>query len=141
VGASTQLMTALNGSPADDGNRLDLDLRARYRQPAHLDERARGARVAEELLAHWIDLRPVVDVRQEDRHLRHIREGRPTRGQHSTDVLERLSRLGNDVVAADEAAFGVHGDAARDEQEVSDADGIRVMADRLRLAFDSDLLA
>src|SRR5207245_10232694 len=71
-GSSTQLMTALSGSLADDGNRLDLDLRARDRQPAHLDERARGTCRTERLLTHGIDLRPVVDVGQEDRHLRHV---------------------------------------------------------------------
>jgi quercetin dioxygenase-like cupin family protein len=60
--------------------------------------------------------------------------------KNCADVRERLSRLGNDVVAADEAAFRIHWDAARDEEQVADAHRVCVVADRLRLAFDPDLL-
>src|SRR5438477_12927367 len=55
-------------SARQHGDALDLDLRARYRQLADLDQRARRPRVAEDLLTDRIDLRPVVDVGEKDRH-------------------------------------------------------------------------
>src|SRR5262245_19914632 len=47
-------------------NRFDLEQGAGHREPADLDERARRARRAEELLAHRVDQGPVVDVEQVD---------------------------------------------------------------------------
>src|SRR3954470_15926014 len=102
AGASTHVITALSSSARDNGDGLDLDLRARDREAGHLDERARRPRVAEDLLPYRIDPRAVVDVGEEDGDLRHVREGAAGRREHRADVRERLPRLGDDVVASDE---------------------------------------
>jgi len=47
---------------------LDLELRARNRERAHLDERARRPHVAEHLFPHRVDARAVADVDQVDGH-------------------------------------------------------------------------
>ena len=49
--------------------------------------------------------------------------------------------LGDDVVTADELPSRVDRHAARDEQEPARADGVRVVAERLRLPRGADLLA
>jgi hypothetical protein len=56
------------------------------------------------LLAHDVDPRAVVDVGEEHRHLDHVSEGRAARCEDGAQVREHLSRLGNDVVAADQTA-------------------------------------
>lgn len=141
AGESTQVMTALYESAVDDGNCFDLDPGARNRKPADLDERARRARVTKELLADGIDLRPVVDVSQEDGHLGDIRKGRAARFEHRRQVGERLTRLRNDVLSTDETAFRIHRDAARHEEELADPDRVGVVADRLSLPGHPNLLA
>jgi quercetin dioxygenase-like cupin family protein len=134
-------MTALYGSPAGDGNGLDLDLRAGHGEPAHLDERARRTRSAEDLLANGVDLRPVVDVGQEHRYLDDVCERRAAGGEDRAHVRECLPRLLDDVLAPDQPAVLVDGDATGNEEEIADADGIRVMADRLRLSRHSNFFA
>jgi quercetin dioxygenase-like cupin family protein len=134
-------MTALYGSLSDDGNGLDLDLRSRHREPADLDEGARRASAAEELLPHRVDLRPVVDVGQEHGHLCNVREGGAPGLEDCTDVREGLSCLRDHVISSDEPPVLVDRNAAGDEEQVTDADGVRVVADRLRLARRSNLFA
>src|SRR5438132_12241287 len=138
--SSTRVMTALYSSVADNGDGLDLDLRAGDRQPRDLDQRARGAGVTEELLPHRVDPWAVVDVRQEDRHLGDVRKGAARRSQHGPDVDKGLSSLRDDVAITHEAPLGVHRDATGDEHEVAHAHGVRVVADRLGLPRHPDLL-
>ena len=54
---------------------------------------------------------------------------------------KRLARLRGDVVAADDVALSVRRHAARDEEQVADPDGVRVVADRRAELGDADLLA
>src|SRR5919204_5246388 len=125
----------------DDGNRLDLDLRARDREPSHLDERARRTRLPEDLLPHDVDPRPVVDVGEEDGDLDHVRERRAGGSEHRAHVGEHLPGLSDDVVAADQAPVRVHRhDAGDEEQRPLDADRVGVVAQRLRLPGDAYLL-
>ena len=118
---------------------LDLDLRPRDHERRDLDERRRRPRLAEDLLPHRVDERPVVDVGQEDGHLDDVRERAPAGGEHGAHVLEHAARLRHDVVAADELAPLVDGDDARDEQEAARLDRVREVRDRLGLAGDAEL--
>src|SRR5438067_11742243 len=144
-GQSPRVLTtapqAVPWSVLKDRDRLDLDLRAGNRERRHLDERAGGTRLAEELLPHGVDRGPVADVGQEEGDLGDVREARSAGGQHRADVDQRLTRLGHHVVAADEASFAVHRDAAGDEQEPARPDRVRVVAERLGLPGSADLLA
>src|SRR5438067_6893088 len=124
----------------DQRDHLDLDLRALDRERRDLDERARGPRVAEDLLTNGIDARAVGDVGEEDRHLDDVAEAGARRRQHLADVAEHLTRLGDGVVTADQASVRVDRHTARDEEQVARADGIGVVADRLRLPVDAILL-
>ena len=73
---------------------LDLDLRALDREARHLDERRGRPRRAEDLLAHRVDERPVVDVGEEDRHLHDVLEPAAGRGEHRAHVLEAPAASG-----------------------------------------------
>ena len=110
-------------------------------EAADLDERARGARGAEELLAHGVDERAVVDVEQVDGDLDDVGGRGAGGGQHALHDREDLARLGHDVVAADDGAGGVDGDDARDVERVARHDRVGVVADRLGQALDHDLAA
>src|ERR671935_1008525 len=126
---------------ADDGNRLDLDLRARNRQRGDLDERARRACLAEDLLAHRVDPRAVADVRQEHRHLDHVGEARAANRQHGAQVREDLPALRDDVATADQPTLRVHGyDAGDKEERPLGPHGVGVVAERLGLPLGADLL-
>src|SRR5215468_4842267 len=70
--ASSAAVTAASASATEVRDGLDLQQRAGHRETADLDERARRARRAEELLAHRVDLGAVVDVEQVDDHLDHV---------------------------------------------------------------------
>src|SRR6476469_9575211 len=107
---STSVMTAFQLS-TDECHSLDLDECAGDREAAHLDERARWARVAEHLLPHGVHRPAVVDVREEDGHLDDVAEPGARGGAHRTEVRENLTRLRDDV-AADQPAVAVDGDAA-----------------------------
>ena len=88
-------------------------------EPRHLDERARRPRVAEDLLPHGIDPRPVFDIRQEDRDLDDVGEPAAGGGEDVAHVPEDLSRLLDDVVSADETSLAVHRDDAGDEDQLA----------------------
>ena len=140
---STRVMNALHGVGAhgDERDALDLDLRALDGETRHLDERRRRSRRAEDLLAHRVDERPVVDVGEEDRDLHDVLEAAAARLEHGAHVLEHLPRLRDDVVAADEPPVAVDGDDPGDVQEASGEHGVREVRDRLGEPVDADLLA
>jgi hypothetical protein len=119
---------------------FDLDQQIVAHEPRDLDQRAGRAMRAEVFLPHGVDLLAVTDVAEEDRHLAHVGERGAGRGQAALDVLVHLTRLGDDVVAADGLAVLVAGDAARDEHDVPGAHDVREVADRLGHAGDADLL-
>ena len=120
---------------------LDLDLRARDHERRDLDERRGRPGLAEHLLPHRVDERPVVHVGQVDGHLDDVRERAAAGREHGAHVLEHAARLRDDVVAADELAPLVDGDDAGDEQEAARLDGVREVRDRLGLAGDPELPA
>ena len=120
---------------------LDLQPRPGDGEAADLDERARGARGAEERLANGVDPRAVVDVEQVDGHLDDVGRARAGRGEHALHDREHLARLGDDVVAADEVPGRVDGHDARDEERVAGDDRVGVVADRLGEARDAELAA
>src|SRR5690349_820010 len=135
---STSVITAFQRSATDERDRLDLDPRAGNREAAHLDEGARGPRIAEDLRAHGVDRSSVVDVGQEDRHLDDVAEPCARRRQHRADVREDLPRLRDDV-ALDEPALAVDRHAAGHEQQAACTHGVGVVADRLNQPGDADL--
>src|SRR5215207_8766510 len=79
-------------------DRLDLHERAVDGEAADLHERARGPRRAEELLAHRVDLRAVVDVEQVDGDLDDVGGARARRVEDARHGREHLARLGDDVL-------------------------------------------
>ncbi len=120
---------------------LDLDLGAVDREARHLDERRGRTRVAEHLLAQGVDQRPVVDVREVDRHLDDVVEAAPAGREHRAHVLEHLTRLRDDVVSPDEPTLAVDRDDPGHVQEPAGAHGVREVRDRLGQLRDADLVA
>ena len=125
-------------SGPDHGDYLDLDPSALNREAADLDQRARRPGFAEELLSHRVDLLPIVNAREVDRHPCDVGERRAGGREHRLNVPEDLPRLRDNVIAADEAPLCIDGDAAGDEDEVADTHGVCVVRDRLRLSGDAD---
>jgi hypothetical protein len=83
---------------------------------------------------------PVVDVGEEDRDFDDVGEPAPCRREHGAHVLEDLTRLCDDVVAAHEAPVGIDRDDPGDVEEVARAHGVGEVRDGLRLALDAKLL-
>lgn len=131
------LRTASLGRDAGDG--FDLDLHSRHHQLVDPDQGAARAAVAEELLADRVDGGPVVDVGEVDDHLQHIGEGGPGRIEDGPDVLQGGPGLGSHVVAAHQVAVAVEGPAPGDEQQVAEAGGVGVVAERRVQPVDPDL--
>ena len=115
--ASGSSLTACGSRDQRDG--LDLDAGARDDEGGDLDERRGRPRVAEHLLAHGVDHRPVGDVGEVHGDLDHVGERASSRGEDVPHVGEHLARLRDDVVPADELAPLVDGDDPAHEQQIA----------------------
>src|SRR5678815_3238548 len=110
------------------------------RDSLHADEGARGTRGAEELPAGRIDPGAVIHIKEIDRNFENVGEARPGGVEHELHVAEHLARLRGDVVSAHDFAALVGGWYPGDEQKVSEAHRVAVMADRRGQTFDEKLL-
>src|SRR3954453_3784475 len=119
---------------------LDLEAGAGDREAVHLDQRARGARGPEEVLADGIDGGTVVDVEQVDGDLDHVCGSRAGGFEDAPHEGEDLMRLGGDVVA-DHGAVLVHGDDAGDVERVPGEHRVGVVAEGLGQPGDAQLAA
>ena len=142
-GSSSQVIPAFQRSSGaltrDQRDGLDLDARAGDHEGRHLDEGRGGTGVTEDLLAHRVDERTVVDVREEDGHLDDVGEAAAGGRQDLAHVLEHGAGLRDDVVAAHELPVRVHGDDAADEEQLTRLDGVGEVGDRLGLTGDAEL--
>src|SRR5262245_31729705 len=127
---------SLAGEP-DHG--FDLDLHAGDGKFADADQSAGRTGSSKVTLPDRIDFGPVGDIDQKDRDLQHIRKGGPGLIEHLLQVLKHELGLANNVGGAYATALIQRRDT-RNEKQISEPNGIGVVAYRLAEATDTQFL-